>query len=137
MKSIILLASLLLTSATAFAQSYPLTCVFDGEQDVVIYPAATPGKLIVKFTFKPSTQPATAGVPYGTCAWQDRGLYPDEPTVVAAIVPNSFKYTMGTVLTPSGALWAPQMKTRGYKVTFKVMASGADEGIPTSFFKVF
>lgn len=147
MKSLLLLVSLIVFSlSSAFAQtaSYPLTCVFDGTQDISIQPSMTQArKLTVSFSFKHATKPATQGVVPGTCAWQDRGLFADEPTIVIATVPEAFTYfeirhrgMYQLVLTPSMALWAPRAKTPGYSITFNVYQSGPEDGTAVNFFKV-
>lgn len=146
MKMLSMIIGLSLLSVTsAFAQtSYPMTCVFDGSQNVSITQSLTaPRKLVVAFSFKRATKPATQGVDPGTCAWQDRGLYADEPAMIAHVVDDAYTYhevvfagKSQLVHTPINALWAPQAKTRGYKLNVKVYNSAPDHGIAVNFFRV-
>ncbi len=146
MKMLLMIIGLTVLSVTsAFAQtSYPMTCVFDGSQTVSITPSLTAArKLVVAFSFKHATKPATQGVDPGTCAWQDRGLYADEPTIVAQVVDDAYTYhevvfagRPQLVHTPINALWAPQAKTRGYTLNVKVYNSVPDHGIAVKFFRV-
>lgn len=142
----ILLALLCLSAFTsAFAQeSYPMTCVFDGSQTIGFKPSLTdPKKLVVSFSFRKGTKPATEGVEPGTCAWDDRGINRDEPTSMAQIVDHamtyfemSYKGMTQLILVPMNAYWAPQAMVRGYKIRFKVYQSGPAHGYSTNFFSI-
>lgn len=146
MKMLLVIIGLTVLSATsAFAQQgYPMTCVFDGSQNVSITHSLTaPRKLVVSFSFKRATKPATQGVDPGTCAWDDRGLYNDEPTILSHVVDDAYTYhevvfagKSQLVHTPMNALWAPQAKTRGYTLKVKVYNSAPDHGIAVNFFRV-
>lgn len=146
MKMLLMIIGLSLLYATlAFAQtSYPMTCVFDGSQNVSITPSLTAArKLVVSFSFKRATKPATQGVDPGTCAWQDRGLYADEPTIMAHVVDDAYTYQdvvfagkSQLVLAPISAPWAPQSKNRGYTLNVKVYNSAPDHGIAVKFFRI-
>lgn len=131
------------TSAYA-EEGYPMTCVFDGTQSVSIRPSTTVArKLLVSFGFKRATKPATQGVDPGTCAWNDRAVYQDEPAIMSQVVEDVYSYREVTfagksqlVLVPGNAFWAPQMMTRGYTLKVKVYNSAPDHGNATNFFKI-
>lgn len=135
----------LMSLASAFAQNgYPMTCVFDGTQTVSISSSLTqPRKLVVGFSFKRANKPATMGVEPGTCAWDDRPMYNDEPNNLAQITDDAMTYfeinhkgTTQLVMVPVNAYWAPQAYTRGYKIRFKVFQSGPNHGYAINYFQV-
>lgn len=135
----------MISFTSAFAQEgYPMTCVFDGIQTVGIKTSPLDArKLIVSFGFKRATKPATQGVDPGTCAWNDRGLYQDEPTIMSQVVENVYSYRevifagkSQLALVPGNAFWAPQMMTSGYTLKVKVYNSAPDHGNATNFFKI-
>lgn len=138
------LVFLLMSMGQALADPATLTCAFDGEQNVLVYPHPTsPGKLHVRFSFKRANYPSGMGVLPGTCAWPDRNVYQDEPTIVMAVVDEVYRYVevnyrggRHLVLVPAGATWAPLSLIRGAKVIFKVEASPASEGLNVPFFRV-
>lgn len=141
-----LLAMLLVAfSLNSIAQDgYPMTCVFDGSQSIGVEDHPNnPSKINVYFSFKRATKAANLGVDPGTCAWQDRGLYSDEPSFIQATVNKKYVYmemiykgVPQLVLAPVNAPWAPQAKNAGYKITFKVFQSGPADGNSLNFFKV-
>ena len=139
-------AALALAPLPAAAQTaYPLTCVFAADQTVVINPSLPrpTTDLVVRFSFRPATRPATEGVDPGTCAWQDRGFRDGEPTMVMQIVLPQWRYVMlpvgaqtVPVLAPSGAPWAVHATQAGYRITFRVYRSEPDAGLAVPFLRV-
>lgn len=136
---------LALSQTSAFAQEgYPMTCVFDGTQTVSIKPSLTAArKLVVSFSFKRGTRPATEGVASGTCAWNDRGIYADEPNTISQVVEDimsyyevNYKGKTQIVLIPAGVYWAPQMMSPGYTLKVKVFNSTPNHGNSTNYFQV-
>jgi hypothetical protein len=138
-------AILTLAAGPSSAQpAYPLTCVFEAGQTVGISPSLSrpTTDLTVGFAFRAATKPAAEGVDPGTCAWQDRGFRPGEPTTVMLITQPNWRYLMLSiggqtvpVLAPTGALWAPQAQP-GYRVTLRVYRSEPDAGLAVPFLRV-
>ena len=86
---IIGLISIVASSKTAVAQSYPLICTAGSTMSMFV--GVIDSNSMVQVQFHPSPKSAAAGVPPGSCAWTDRGWRNDEPTQV--LVKNIGKVT--------------------------------------------
>ena len=142
MRKCFVLVSLLLLglfSRSAQAQTpYLLTCVFDGTQvagvDAVTF---KPHTLAAIVSFKHGTKAATLGVEPGTCAWQDRGMSPGEPTFLQQFVPEVWAYKTVNdvpVIYPMGAPWVLLVSQKGKSVNFKAFTTS--EGSPVPYLKI-
>lgn len=92
--SVLILTSLGLSAQAAEPKSYPLLC--KGGSGMKIEQRSQ-DSLDLRIIFKKGTKAATAGLAQGTCAWSDRGMDPNEPSVMHLNVGN---IRMTTVYTP-------------------------------------
>lgn len=77
--SIALITPFLVATSQAAKQSYPMMCRGGNYTAIQIVPDSG---TVILLNFRKGTEPASAGLTQGMCAWMDRGIRSDEPEEV-------------------------------------------------------
>lgn len=107
--------------------TYSLTCNMAGDPGAV-WRALDSSNVVSWMSFKHSPKKASEGVPQGHCAWADRGMYANEPTILAEISINIMSiyevtYKGMPTLVSAPSAWVANSRVPGKIMTFKVYAT--------------